>query len=120
MIRDKQILDQFLASIEKFVRERLVPAENEVTENDAVPDDIVQDMGLFGMTIPESMVAWALPWKKKSMWQLNRAERHPLFVHLLVITMVSAPPLLYLTAQKSKNKPICLNTPQANLSARFV
>jgi len=56
MIRDTQMLDQFLSSIAKFVKERLVPAENEVAENDAIPDDIVQEMkamGLFGMTIPQ-------------------------------------------------------------------
>jgi acyl-CoA dehydrogenase len=38
------------------VRERLVPAENEVAETDEIPESIVQemrDMGLFGLTIPE-------------------------------------------------------------------
>jgi len=44
MIRDRQVLDQFLDSIAKFVRERLVPAENKVAKNDAIPDDIVQDI----------------------------------------------------------------------------
>jgi len=56
MIRDPQILEALLDSVRRFVRERLVPAENEVAETDEIPEAIVQEMrelGLFGMTIPE-------------------------------------------------------------------
>lgn len=56
MIRDPQILEALLDSVRRFVRERLVPAENEVAETDEIPETIVQEMrelGLFGMTIPE-------------------------------------------------------------------
>ena len=57
MIRDQEILDALLDSVRRFVRERLVPAENEVAETDEIPEAIVQemrDLGLFGLTIPES------------------------------------------------------------------
>lgn len=43
-------------TVERFVRERLVPAENHVEENDEVPDELVRamkEMGLFGLSIPE-------------------------------------------------------------------
>ena len=43
-------------SVQRFVRERLVPAEDAVEEHDEVPADIVDDMkamGLFGLSIPE-------------------------------------------------------------------
>lgn len=43
-------------SVRRFVRERLLPAEDEVEALNAVPDDIVADMrelGLFGLSIPE-------------------------------------------------------------------
>ena len=56
MIRDPEILEALLDSVRRFVRERLVPAENEVAETDEIPEAIVQemrDLGLFGMTIPE-------------------------------------------------------------------
>ena len=56
MIRDPEILEALLDSVRRFVRERLVPAENEVSETDEIPESIVQEMrelGLFGMTIPE-------------------------------------------------------------------
>src|SRR3984893_6685151 len=48
--------DLLLASVQRFIRERLVPAENTVEELDDVPADIVEDMksmGLFGLSIPE-------------------------------------------------------------------
>jgi len=48
-----QLLKQ---SIHRFVRERLVPAEDRVEEQDEVPSDIIEDMrglGLFGISIPE-------------------------------------------------------------------
>ena len=56
MIRDPDILEALLDSVRRFVRDRLVPAENEVAETDEIPESIVQEMrelGLFGMTIPE-------------------------------------------------------------------
>jgi acyl-CoA dehydrogenase len=56
MIRDPETLNQLLDTISRFVRERLVPAEAQVAEEDAIPEDIVEEMkamGLFGLTIPE-------------------------------------------------------------------
>ena len=56
MIRDQETLNQLLATISRFVRERLIPQEDWVAENDAIPETIVEemkDLGLFGLTIPE-------------------------------------------------------------------
>ncbi|MEI7446619.1 MAG: acyl-CoA dehydrogenase family protein [Burkholderiales bacterium] len=56
MIRDPETLEQLLDSVRRFVRERLVPAEEAVAETDEIPPAIVQqmrEMGLFGMTVPE-------------------------------------------------------------------
>lgn len=56
MIRDQETLNQLVDMVERFVRERLIPAEHQVAEDQKVPDDIIQEMkelGLFGMTIPE-------------------------------------------------------------------
>ena len=53
---DSDVFDQFLDQLERYVRERLIPAEAEVIETDKVPDDILaemKDMGLFGLTVPE-------------------------------------------------------------------
>jgi len=56
MTIDNESFELLLASVQRFVRERLVPAENVVEEHDEVPADIVNDMkemGLFGLSIPE-------------------------------------------------------------------
>lgn len=56
MIRDQELLDQLVDMVDRFVRERLIPAEHQVAEDYQVPDEIIQemkDLGLFGMTIPE-------------------------------------------------------------------
>lgn len=56
MIRDTETLQILLDSLRQFVNEALIPRENEVAETDNIPDDIVvqlQEMGLFGLTIPE-------------------------------------------------------------------
>ncbi|HSM52941.1 MAG TPA: acyl-CoA dehydrogenase family protein [Erythrobacter sp.] len=53
---DPEIFEQFIDQLERYVRERLIPAEKEVIANDRIPDDIVKemkDMGLFGLTVPE-------------------------------------------------------------------
>jgi acyl-CoA dehydrogenase len=53
---DQESLAQFLDTIRRFVRERVVPAEETVAESDEVPPAIVDEMrrlGLFGLTIPE-------------------------------------------------------------------
>jgi len=57
MIRDAQTLHILVDAIAQFVDEALIPRENEVAETDEIPTDIVsqfQDMGLFGLTIPEA------------------------------------------------------------------
>ncbi|WP_414900265.1 acyl-CoA dehydrogenase family protein [Sphingomonas flavalba] len=46
-----------LETVERFVAERLVPAEERVEQEDAVPAEIIAEMrelGLFGLSIPES------------------------------------------------------------------
>ena len=56
MAIDTESFDLLLASVQRFIAERLVPAENLVEERDEVPADIVDDMktmGLFGLSIPE-------------------------------------------------------------------
>ncbi len=53
---DPDVFVQFIEQLERYVRERLIPAEADVIANDRIPDDILaemKDMGLFGLTIPE-------------------------------------------------------------------
>lgn len=53
---DAETFDQFIAQLNRYVRERLIPAERVVIENDEIPEDIIEEMramGLFGLTMPE-------------------------------------------------------------------
>ncbi|NMW32451.1 acyl-CoA dehydrogenase [Altererythrobacter sp. RZ02] len=53
---DPEIFSQFIDQLQRYVRERLIPAEDDVIANDAIPDELVnemREMGLFGLTMPE-------------------------------------------------------------------
>jgi acyl-CoA dehydrogenase len=56
MIRDAHTFAQLVEVVRRFTRERLVPLEAKVAEDDEVPEELVQEMrelGLFGLSIPE-------------------------------------------------------------------
>jgi acyl-CoA dehydrogenase len=56
MALDPETLQQLLDTVGRFVRERLVPLEHKVAEDDAIPKEIVAEMrelGLFGLSVPE-------------------------------------------------------------------
>ena len=56
MSLDQETFGLLKATVQRFVLERLMPAEDLVEETDDVPEDIVADMkelGLFGLSIPE-------------------------------------------------------------------
>jgi len=56
MALDTESFDLLLPTLQRFIRERLIPAETHLEEHDEVPADIVEDMkamGLFGLSIPE-------------------------------------------------------------------
>ncbi len=56
MALDQESFGLLRAVLQRFIVERLMPAENQVEENDAVPTDIIDDikeLGLYGLSIPE-------------------------------------------------------------------
>lgn len=53
---DQADFEQILGTVREFVRKEVVPAEDEIEENDAIPDRIrkqAAEMGLFGWALPE-------------------------------------------------------------------
>jgi acyl-CoA dehydrogenase len=57
MALDAETRDQLVDTVRRFVTERLRPLEAQVAEEDAMPDDVVEEMkalGLFGLSIPEA------------------------------------------------------------------
>lgn len=56
MSLDQETFNLLKSTVQRFVLERLMPAEDYVEEHDDIPEDIVNDMkelGLFGLSIPE-------------------------------------------------------------------
>ncbi len=56
MALDQDTLNQFLDVVKRYVAERLVPLEEQVAEQDFIPEDVIEEMkemGLFGLSIPQ-------------------------------------------------------------------
>ena len=53
---DADVFEALVDTVDRFARERLIPAERQVEEDSEVPTEIVQEMremGLFGLSTPE-------------------------------------------------------------------
>jgi acyl-CoA dehydrogenase len=82
MIRDQETIKQLVDVIERFVRERLVPAENALAESGKLPDDILQEMkelGLFGLTIPEEYGGLGLTMEEEILVAIALGRTSPAF-----------------------------------------
>jgi acyl-CoA dehydrogenase len=82
MALDIETRDQLVSTIERFVRERLVPLEHQVSEDDAVPDEIVQEMrelGLFGLSIPEEFGGLGLNMEEEALVCFELGKTSPAF-----------------------------------------
>ena len=90
MIRDADTLNALLDTVNRFVRERLVPVEAQVAETDEIPADIVADMkamGLFGLTIPEEYGGLALTMEEEVEVMLAMGQTSPCFRSLFGTTV---------------------------------
>ncbi|MDN4054996.1 acyl-CoA dehydrogenase family protein [Massilia sp. YIM B02763] len=86
MIRDQETMTVLLDTLSRFVRERLVPAENDVAETDAIPADVVADMrelGLFGLCIPEEYGGLGLTMEEEVLVAFEIAKTSPAFRSLI-------------------------------------
>ncbi len=82
MIRDQEILNQLLDTLSRFVRERLVPNEERIAEDDALPPEIVaemKDLGLFGLSIPEEYGGLGLTMEEEVLCAFEIGQTSPAF-----------------------------------------
>ena len=82
MIRDQETLNVLLASISRFVRERLMPNESEVADTDEIPAKLVAEMrelGLFGLSIPEAYGGLELTMEEEVFVAFEIARTSPAF-----------------------------------------
>lgn len=79
---DKDAFNEFLETIRRFVRERLIPNEEKVAADDAIPEDIIADMkslGLFGLSIPEQYGGLGLSMEEEAQVIYEVAKASPAF-----------------------------------------
>ena len=90
MIRDPETMNVFVDTVQRFVRERLVPAEEVVADTDSIPADIVQemkDMGMFGLTVPEEFGGLGLTMEEEVLVMLEMGKTSPAFRSLFGTTV---------------------------------
>ena len=133
MIRDQETLNQLLDVIARFVRERLVPAENQLAEEARLPADILQemkDLGLFGLTIPEEYGGLGLTMEEEILVAIELGRTSPAFRSILGTNNgIGSAAIVFsgTTAQKQKYLPkyasgewiscFCLTEPEAGSDA---
>ncbi|MET0182790.1 MAG: acyl-CoA dehydrogenase family protein [Caulobacterales bacterium] len=79
---DSETREQLLATVRRFVRERLRPLEDQVAEQDLVPDEVVKEMrelGLFGMTTPEEFGGLGLNTEDEALVCMELGQCSPAF-----------------------------------------
>ena len=82
MIRDQELLDQLLDTLTRFVRERLIPNEARLAEEDAVPAEILaemKEMGVFGLSIPEEYGGLGLTMEEEALVAMEIGKTSPAF-----------------------------------------
>jgi len=82
MALDLETREQLIETVRRFVSERLRPLEAKVAEDDAMPDEIVQEMkelGLFGLSIPEAYGGLDLSMEDECLVALELGRTSPAF-----------------------------------------
>jgi acyl-CoA dehydrogenase len=82
MALDAETRDQLISTIRRFVDERLRPIEDKVSEEDAVPDSIVnemKDLGLFGLSVPVEYGGLGLTMEEECLLMFEMGRTSPAF-----------------------------------------
>ncbi|MCC6920642.1 MAG: acyl-CoA dehydrogenase family protein [Alphaproteobacteria bacterium] len=82
MALDTETREQLISSVARFVRERLVPIEDQVSQQDKVPDEIVRemaDLGLFGLSVPQEYGGLGLSMEEEVLVLFELCQTSPAF-----------------------------------------
>lgn len=86
MALDPETFDLLKNTLERFVRERLVPQESVVAETNNIPEDIraeMRELGLFGLSIPEEYGGLGLGMEEEVYLAFELGKTSPAFRSLL-------------------------------------
>jgi acyl-CoA dehydrogenase len=82
MINDESTLNVILETVSRFVKERLIPLEEECSENDRIPEELVdeiRELGLFGLSIPEAYGGLGLTLEEEMLVVFELCKASPIF-----------------------------------------
>ena len=82
MIKDEATLNVMLETVSSFVKDRLIPIEEQCSENDEIPHEIIDEMrelGLFGLSIPEEYDGLGLTLEEEIRVVFELCQASPIF-----------------------------------------
>jgi acyl-CoA dehydrogenase len=82
MSLDHETREQLLETVRKFVREKCVPLEAKVADDDRVPDSVIAEMralGLFGLSIPVEYGGLDLTMEEEALVAIELGRTSPAF-----------------------------------------
>jgi acyl-CoA dehydrogenase len=82
MALDAETFEALLETVRRFVSERLRPLEAEVSEANAIPDDVIAEMkamGLYGLSIPEEYGGLGLSMAEEARVVIELGRTSPAF-----------------------------------------
>jgi acyl-CoA dehydrogenase len=82
MALDLETRDALIETVRRFVREKCVPIESRVSEEDRVPDSIIAEMrqlGLFGLSIPQEYGGLGLTMEEEVLVCFELGQTSPAF-----------------------------------------
>ncbi|MEO8113334.1 MAG: acyl-CoA dehydrogenase family protein, partial [Phenylobacterium sp.] len=82
MALDPETREQLIDTVRRFVAERLRPLEAQVSEEDAIPDAVIEEMkalGLYGLSIPEAFGGLDLSMEDECLVAVELGRTSPAF-----------------------------------------
>ena len=82
MALDAETREQLLDTVRRFVREKCMPIEAKVAEDDRVPDSVIEEMralGLFGLSIPTEFGGLGLTMEEEVLVAIELGHTSPAF-----------------------------------------
>ena len=133
MIRDPETLKLLVDLIERFVNDKLIPAENQMAEEGKLPEALLEEMknlGLFGLTIPEEYGGLGLTMEEELLVSIALGHASPAFRSILGTNNgIGSAAIVFAGTQEQKQKYLpkyasgewvscfCLTEPEAGSDA---
>jgi acyl-CoA dehydrogenase len=82
MIKDESTINLMIDTVSNFVKDRLIPIEEECSENDSIPHEIIdeiRELGLFGLSIPDEYGGLGLTLEEEMLVIFELCHAAPIF-----------------------------------------